>query len=479
MSAPVQHPMYINGQFVSWQGTSWIDVVNPATEALISRIPDGSAEEARQAIDAAERAQPGWEALPAIQRAGWLRKIAAGIRERAEEISALIVEEGGKIQQLAQVEVAFTADYIDYMAEWARRYEGEILQSDRPGENILLFKRALGVTTGILPWNFPFFLIARKLAPALLTGNTIVIKPSEFTPNNAIAFAQIVHEVGLPAGVFNLVLGRGETVGQELAGNPKVAMVSMTGSVAAGEKIMTAAAKNITKVCLELGGKAPAIVMDDADLELAVKAIVDSRVINTGQVCNCAERVYVQKGIYDRFVNRLGEAMKAVQFGDPAQRDDIAMGPLINAAALARVEQKVAKAVQEGARVVLGGKAVEGKGYYYPPTLLLDVRQEMAIMHEETFGPVLPVVAFDTLEEALQMANDSEYGLTSSIYTQNLSVAMQAIKGLKFGETYINRENFEAMQGFHAGWRKSGIGGADGKHGLNEYLQTQVVYLQS
>lgn len=479
MSAPVQHPMYINGQFVSWQGTSWIDVVNPATEELISRIPDGSAEEARQAIDAAVRAQPGWEALPAIQRAGWLRKIAAGIRERAEEISALIVEEGGKIQQLAQVEVAFTADYIDYMAEWARRYEGEILQSDRPGENILLFKRALGVTTGILPWNFPFFLIARKLAPALLTGNTIVIKPSEFTPNNAIAFAQIVHEVGLPAGVFNLVLGRGETVGQELAGNPKVAMVSMTGSVAAGEKIMTAAAKNITKVCLELGGKAPAIVMDDADLELAVKAIVDSRVINTGQVCNCAERVYVQKGIYDRFVNRLGEAMKTVQFGDPAQRDDIAMGPLINAAAVARVEQKVAKAVQEGARVVLGGKAVEGKGYYYPPTLLLDVRQEMAIMHEETFGPVLPVVAFDTLEEALQMANDSEYGLTSSIYTQNLSVAMQAIKGLKFGETYINRENFEAMQGFHAGWRKSGIGGADGKHGLNEYLQTQVVYLQS
>lgn len=210
MSAPVQHPMYINGQFVSWQGDAWIDVVNPATEELLSRIPDGGAQEARQAIDAAARAQPEWEALPAIERAGWLRKIAAGIRERAEEISALIVAEGGKIQQLAQVEVAFTADYIEYMAEWARRYEGEILQSDRPGENILVFKRALGVTTGILPWNFPFFLIARKLAPALLTGNTIVIKPSEFTPNNAIAFAQIVHDIGLPKGVFNLVkrLGR-------------------------------------------------------------------------------------------------------------------------------------------------------------------------------------------------------------------------------------------------------------------------------
>ena len=464
MSVPVQHPMYIDGQFVTWHDDAWIDVVNPATEELISRIPDGRAEDARKAIDAAERAQPAWEALPAIERANWLRKISAGIRQRATEISALIVAEGGKIQQLAEVEVSFTADYIDYMAEWARRYEGEILQSDRPGENILLFKRALG---------------ARKLAPALLTGNTIVIKPSEFTPNNAIAFAKIVDDIGLPRGVFNLVLGRGETVGQELAGNPKVAMVSMTGSVVAGEKIMAAAAKNITKVCLELGGKAPAIVMDDADLELAVKAIVDSRVINTGQVCNCAERVYVQKGIYDQFVNRLGEAMKAVQFGNPAERNDIAMGPLINAAALARVEQKVARAVQEGARVVLGGKAIEGKGYYYPPTLLLDVRQEMAIMHEETFGPVLPVVAFDTLEEALTMANDSDYGLTSSIYTQNLNTAMKAIKGLKFGETYINRENFEAMQGFHAGWRKSGIGGADGKHGLHEYLQTQVVYLQS
>lgn len=478
MAAPVQHPMYINGQFVQWQGDEWIDVINPATEETISRIPDGSARQASDAIDAAAAAQDSWEALPAIERAGWLRKIAAGIRERAASISATIVAEGGKTQQLAEVEVAFTADYLDYMSEWARRYEGEILQSDRPGENILVFKRALGVTTGILPWNFPFFLIARKLAPALITGNTIVIKPSEFTPNNAIAFAEIVHDIGLPKGVFNLVLGRGETVGQELAANPKVAMVSMTGSVTAGEKIMAAAAKNITKVCLELGGKAPAIVMNDADLDIAVKAIVDSRMINTGQVCNCAERVYVQKGVYDEFIARLSEAFNQVTFGDTGERSDVAMGPLINAAALERVEQKVAKAVSEGARVLVGGIAPEGKGYFYPPTLLVDVRQEMTIMHDETFGPVLPVTTFETLEQAVAMANDSDYGLTSSIYTRDLNTAMKAIKGLKFGETYINRENFEAMQGFHAGWRKSGIGGADGRHGLNEYLQTQVVYLQ-
>lgn len=352
-------------------------MLNPATEALLSRIPDGTAEEARLAIDAAERAQPGWEALPAIERAGWLRKIAAGIRHRADEIAGLIVAEGGKIQQLAAVEVAFTADYLDYMAEWARRYEGEIVQSDRPGENILVFKRALGVTTDPAV-ELPVLLIARKLAPALITGNTIVIKPSEFTPNNAIAFAEIVHQVGLPKGVFNLVLGRGETVGR--AGRQSEGGDGQHDRQrGGGRKIMAAAAKNITKVCLELGGKAPAIVMDDADLELAVKAVVDSRVINTGQVCNCVERVYVQQGIYDRFVNRLGEAMKAVQFGDPATRDDIAMGPLINAAARDQVAGKVAKAVAQGARVALGGQPLDGKGYFYPPTLLLDVRQRWTL----------------------------------------------------------------------------------------------------
>ncbi|WP_323109810.1 aldehyde dehydrogenase [Pectobacterium carotovorum] len=473
-----QKRMYINGEFVENRSGKWIDVVNPATEQVISQIPEGSADDAKRAIEAAEAAQPGWEALPAVERGVWLHKIADGIREREAELTDTIIAEGGKTHGLAQTEVLFTADYLDYMAEWARRYEGEIIQSDRPNENIFVFRKAIGVTTGILPWNFPFFLIARKAAPALITGNTIVIKPSEITPNNAVIFAEIIHKIGLPKGVINFVTGYGPTVGQELAANPKVGMVSLTGSVAAGIATMTAAAQNVTKVSLELGGKAPAIVMDDADLDLAVKAIVSSRVINSGQVCNCAERVYVQKGIYDEFISRIKTAMEQVTFGNTAEKKALDMGPLISAVARQRVEDKVAKAVSQGAKVLLGGQRESGTGYFYPPTLLVDVKQDMPIMHEEVFGPVLPVATFDTLEEAITMANDSEYGLTSSIYTQNINTAMKALKGLKFGETYINRENFEAMQGFHAGWRKSGVGGADGKHGLQEYLQTHVAYLQ-
>lgn len=239
----------------------------------------------------------------------------------------IIIAEGGKTRALANSEVLFIADYLDYRAEWARRYEGEIVQSDRRDENIFVFKKASGVTPGILPWNFPFFLVARKAAPALVTGNTIVVKPSQLTPNNTIAFAEIVHEVGLPKGVFNLVTGRGSVVGNGLASNPKVGMVRLTGSVSAGEQTMTAAANNIIKVSLKLGGKVPAIVMADADLDLAVKAIVASRVINTGQVCNCAERVYVQDSIKDAFLNCLTEAFKQVTFGNPAEKDALGYGP--------------------------------------------------------------------------------------------------------------------------------------------------------
>lgn len=472
------YQMYINGKFTSSIEGKTFPVFNPATEQQIAELPRGTAEDAQKAIEAASAAQESWERIPAVERGKYLRQIAAGIRERADEIARTISEEMGKTLSLATVEVHFTADYLDYMAEWARRYEGEIIQSDRPNEHIFLYKKAIGVTTGILPWNFPFFLIARKTAPALVTGNTIVIKPSEDAPINAILFSEIVNTIGLPKGVFNTVTGYGDEVGPELSSNPAIGMVSFTGSQIAGQKVMEAASKNIIKVNLELGGKAPAIVLDDADLELATQAIVNSRVINSGQVCNCAERVYVHSSIKEAFIAKLSEKMKAVRYGDPLKNNDIDMGPLVNEKGLVKVEQIVKKATEQGARVLLGGHKVNCTGYYFEPTIIDNVNNNMEIMQSEIFGPVIPVATFDTIDEAIKLANDSEYGLTSSVYTQNIDKAMKITSRLKFGETYINRENFEAMQGYHAGWRKSGIGGADGKHGLEEYLQTQVVYLQ-
>ncbi len=445
--------MYIDGQFIENRSGKWINVLNPSTEEVISRMPDGTVDDVRAAIDAAEKAQGAWERLTSIERAQYLTKIAQGIRKREKELTDIIVREGGKTQGLANVEVNFTADYIDYMAGWARRYEGEIIPSDRPHETIFVFKKPIGVTTGILPWNFPFFLVARKAAPAMLTGNTIVLKPSQLTPENAYVFAQIVDEAGVPKGVFNIVNGRGSVVGHEMAANPKVS--------------------------LELGGKAPAIVMPDADLDLTVKSIIASRVINTGQVCNCCERVYVHSSIKDVFIEKLLDGFGKVKVGNPNEVADLDMGPLIDAGALKSVEEKVGKAVKQGATLAYGGKRIGAKGYFFEPTLLTNCTQKMDIIQEETFGPVLPVVEFAEVEDAITWANDCEYGLTSSVYTQNLDMAFKLMRSLKFGETYINRENFEAMQGFHAGWRKSGIGGADGKHGLEEYLQTHVVYLET
>lgn len=472
------YQMYIDGQFVTSISGQFFDVINPATEEVIASVTKGTVEETRAAIDAADKAQNAWEQLPAIERAGYLRKIAHGIRERTEEIARVISSEMGKTLPLARVEVNFTADYIDYMAEWARRYEGEILQSDRSNEHIFIYKKAIGVTTGILPWNFPFFLIARKMAPALVTGNTIVVKPSVDSPINAILFAEIVHASGLPKGVFNLVHGAGGEIGQELAGNPKVGLVSLTGSEPAGRKVMEAASRNITKVNLELGGKAPAIVLADANLDLAAKAIVASRIINSGQVCNCAERIYVQSEVKEVFTQKLVELMKKVRLGNPLEDETLDMGPMVNKQGQLHAQAMVDEAIKAGGRCLLGGHSVKGKGYYFEPTIIDNVTNDMAILRQEIFAPVIPIATFETIDEVIELANDCEYGLTSSIYTQNINKAMKLVSRLKFGETYVNRENFEAMQGFHAGWRKSGIGGADGKHGLEEYLQTHVVYLQ-
>ena len=469
---------FINGKFVPSSGTNRIEVTNPSTGQIICTVPDSSLADVDAAISAAEAAQGAWAKRPAIERAQALRAIAAKIREHVEPLARVIAEEQGKILALARVEAAFTADYMDYMAEWARRIEGEILESDRPGETIFLFRPPIGVIAGILPWNFPFFLIARKVAPALVTGNTIVIKPSRETPHNAVKFCELVAETDLPPGVINIVHGRRSSIGTALASDPRIGMISLTGSVETGSAIMAAAAANITKVSLELGGKAPAIVMADADMDLAAQAVKASRVINSGQVCNCAERVYVQRKVADEFVDKLTAAMKASRFGDPLADESVDYGPLINQAGFRKVDALVRGAVAAGATITTGGGRGPGEGgYFYEPTVLAGCRQEMEIIRQEIFGPAIPVVTFDHLDQAIAWANDSDFGLTSSIYTRDLNVAMKACREIRFGETYINRENFEAMQGFHAGWRKSGIGGADGKHGLYEFTQTHIVYI--
>lgn len=470
---------FIDGRFPPADPGTTIDVHNPATHELLARIPTASADEVNAAVDAARRAQPAWERTPAIQRAGHLRAIAAKVRQHKERLAEIITREQGKILGLARVEVDFTADYIDYMAEWARRIEGEVLTSDRAGESIFLTRRPIGVTVGILPWNFPFFLIARKMAPALITGNTIVVKPSEETPINAFEFARLVAETDLPAGVFNLVGGRGADVGAALCNHPEVGLISFTGSVSTGSTIMQAAGRNLTRVNLELGGKAPAIVLASANLDLAARAVVDSRVINTGQVCNCAERVYVERAVADEFTAKVVALMAATRYGDPMSEPDLNMGPLVNQIGLDKVAAMVNRAREEGGEVVLGGrKADRPSGFHYEPTVITHCRADMEIMRKEIFGPVLPIQVVDSLDEAVALSNDSEYGLTSSIFTQDLNAAMRACRDLRFGETYVNREHFEAMQGFHAGRRKSGIGGADGKHGLYEYTETHVVYMQ-
>ena len=477
MTEVTTYQHYIDNRFVASEPV--IEVHNPANGELLARIPEANAAQVDSAIGAARAAQKAWAAKPAIERAGYLRRIAERVRANAPRLAKIITAEQGKVPALAEVEVNFTADYLDYMAEWARRLEGEVLTSDRVGEHIFLLRKPLGVVAGILPWNFPFFLIARKMAPALLTGNTIVIKPSEETPINCFEFARLVAETNLPTGVFNVVGGTGASAGAALTSHAGVDLISFTGSVATGARIMAAAAPNITKLNLELGGKAPAIVLADADLELAVNAIKASRVINTGQVCNCAERVYVQSQVADQFIEKVAAAMATTRFGDPNQQSDLDMGPLVNQIGLDKVAQMVRTATGQGAEVITGGAVADlGKGFHYQPTVLAGCKGDMEIMRKEIFGPVLPIQVVDDLDEAIALANDSDYGLTSSIYTRNLSAALKASRELDFGETYINRENFEAMQGFHAGTRKSGIGGADGKHGLYEYTHTHVVYAQ-
>ena len=471
-----QYQLFINGEFVDNGDREMIDVLNPATEEVVSQIPKATEADVAAAVDAAYEAQKEWGKLPPIERAEWLNKLADKVDENRELFAQTNTAEMGKRINESRDEATWLGVYLRYYASLARTIKGEIIASDAPNENIFLYKKPIGVCAGIMPWNFPLFLIGRKVAPALVCGDTVVLKPSSDSPNGCFEFAKLCEEIGLPKGVVNVVSGSGSVVGNALSGNKKIAMVSMTGSTPVGKQIMKNCAENVTKVSLELGGNAPFIAMNDCDLDATIENCFNSRYYNCGEVCNAAERVYVQSGIYDEFVAKMTERVKAAKAGDPLD-ESVDMGPMVNAKQREIVLDLIQSARDEGAKIVVGGNAIEGKGYFIEPTLIVDCDHDMRIMREEIFGPVMAISKFETLDEAIEKANDTDYGLTSSIHSTDFDTVMRGLNEINFGEIYVNRHHFEAFQGFHAGVRQSGLGGDDGEHGLEEFLETHIAYV--
>jgi len=471
--------MYIGGSWVTASETR--PVINPADESSIVEVPEADAGHAQRALEAARRSQREWARKTGVERGRVLRAIAEGIRARQEELAQLVVAEQGKTITEARGEVGeAAAGFFEYYATFERAQVGSMFAPDETNEHLIVRSVPYGVVVGIIPWNYPAALFARKVAPAIMSGNAIVLKPHEDTPLAALALAGIIEEAGVPPGVVNVVTGAGSVVGDALVRHPITQMVTVTGSVRGGREILAAAAENIVPVSLELGGKAPFIVLDDADLASAVENAVDARFWNCGQVCTCNERTYVQRGVYDEFVERFVEAASSLRLGDPT-RDDMQMGPKVNEPELEKVEALVQGAVEGGAEIVLGGGRPEGeefeKGYWFEPTVLTGTTNDMDIVQQEVFGPVLPIQPFEDFEEVLELANDSRYGLTAYVFTSNLHKAMRAIDEINFGEVYVNKIGPEQLQGFHTGYRLSGMGGDDGPYGYERYLRRKTVYL--
>jgi lactaldehyde dehydrogenase/glycolaldehyde dehydrogenase len=472
--------MRLGGDWVASSETR--PVVNPADESVVAEAPEASPEHVDQALQAARAAQRDWARRSGVQRGSLLRAVAQAIRDRTEELAALVVAEQGKTITEARVEVGQgTAGFFDYFATYERGRVGELFAPDLPGEQLQVRTVPYGVVAGIVPWNFPAAIFARKVAPAIMAGNTIVLKPHEETPLSALALARLMEEVGVPPGVVNVVTGAGRVVGDALVRHPITDLVTVTGSVRAGREILAAAAEKITHVSLELGGKAPFIVLDDADLDRAVADAVAARFWNCGQVCTCNERTYVHRSRYDEFVERFVGAAAQLRLGDPMD-EATQLGPKVSRPELEKVEQMVQGAVEQGASVALGGGRPEGdgfeRGFWYSPTVLTDVRQDMDVVQREVFGPVLPVQPFDSFEEAVRLANDSVYGLTAYVYTSDYARAMRAADEIDFGEVYVNKIGPEQLQGFHTGYRLSGMGGDDGPYGYERYLRRKTVYLR-
>ena len=478
--ASTEYPMFINGRQVASKST--IDVLNPATEEVIGTTPVATGDQVQEALEAARKAQKPWSRLTGVERGRVLRRWADLVDKNRDTFAKLIAMEVGKPLKEAYGEVDFGNSWFRYCAEFDRRIEGEILPADRPNEQMWIVPQAAGVAVGIIAWNFPFAVGIRKIAPALIAGCSLVLKPHEETPLSILELMKLADEAGLPPGVCNVVTGPGETVGDALVRSEIPAVISFTGSVETGKIISRVAADNVTLVSLEMGGKAPFIVMDDCDVDAAVDAAVFSRLLNCGQICIANERTYVHKKVAGEFLDKFVSRMKAVRVGNPLD-EGTQLGPKVSRVELDKVARYVDEAKQAGATAVTGGKTFDRsgnyeKGYWYEPTVLTNVKQEMAIMRNEIFGPVVPVMEFDDFEQGIAYANDSKFGLAGYLFTNDVHKIMRAVRDMEVGELYINRGAGESIHGYHTGWKQSGIGGDDGKYGLEHYLRRKTVYLK-
>ena len=465
---------YVDGAWVSSAQGQTQPVDNPATGEQLGTVPALSAEETRAAIEAASRAWPAWRDLPAVRRGAYLHRWAKLIEDNAHDLGVILTSEQGKPLPEALGEIKSGQDAITWFAEEGRRAYGEVIPTPSPDRRPITIRQPVGVVGAVTPWNFPMSMIARKVSPALAAGCTIVLKPASATPFSALALAELAHQAGIPAGVFNVVTGKASVVGGELTANPLVRKFTFTGSTAVGKTLMAQCAKTVKNISLELGGNAPFIVFDDADLERAITGAMASKYRNTGQTCICVNRFLVQDGIYDAFVARLSEEVAAMRVGNGLD-EGVRQGPLVDQQGLQKVDDLVAAAVALGARAAVGGKRHALGGNFYEPTVLVDLTPEMPILHQEIFGPVATVVRFKTEEEAIALANDTEYGLASYMYTNDLGRFWRVAEALESGLVGVNETGLASAESPFGGYKESGLGREGGRQGLDSFLETKYI----
>ncbi|MFN2349334.1 MAG: NAD-dependent succinate-semialdehyde dehydrogenase [Thioalkalivibrio sp.] len=464
----------IDGRWTDADGRQHIAVTNPADGSTLGQVPRMGTEETRRAIEAAERALPEWRAKTAAERSRLLKAWHGLILKHTEDLAVIMTSEQGKPLAEARAELANAAAYVEWFAEEAKRAYGEVIPAPRPNQQVVVTKEPVGVCAAITPWNFPSAMLARKAAPALAAGCTLVAKPASQTPYSALALADLALRAGIPAGVLNVITGLASAIGEELTSNPVVRKLSFTGSTEIGRILMAQCAGTIKRVSLELGGNAPFIVFDDADLDAAVEGAMVSKYRNAGQTCVCANRFYVQDGIYDAFVKRLAEKVAGHTVG-PGLQEGSTQGPLIDEDAVQKVQGHIDDAVGKGARVVTGGKRHALGGTFFEPTVLADVTPDMRVSSEETFGPLAPVFRFRDEAEGVRLANDTEYGLAAYFYTRDMARAWRVGGALEYGMVGINTGLVTTEVAPFGGIKSSGIGREGSRHGLDEYLELKYL----